>query len=301
MRKNILTTMLLFFVAFALSSCLGESSSTAESGDTVCYIKRFPSPTNTVAVSPSFGYVTSTEIQNPSLFQAGRFYEMSFKYDNTLGMTGNAYNVENVKFTNVYEDPIPSPEYDRGVPSFHDVQSMAEDANEIYPTQLALYSYQPIQEYFDDKFVFIYQCELDENEFKLHSDYDGLVELVAYLDRSNQKQGTTASEAVTPDLKENQIRVNLRLRRTSDGEPNLTPKLKTYTGMGVVDLSAIRREFEYAKGIQPEENEDYALGYIQFQFEAQNVSDKDKIEVKTIGSLTEGAKDVITMAILKDE
>lgn len=300
MKKNILTTILLF-IAFALSSCLGDSSSTAESGDSVCYIKRFPGSTNTVAVSPGFGLVTSTEIQNPSLFQVGRFYEMSFKYDNVLGTTGNAYNVTDVKFTNVYQEPIPAPEYDRGVPSFYDVESMPEDANEVYLNQLALYTYQPIGENFDDKYVFMYQCKLDENDIAGASDYGGRVELVAYLDRSNQKQGSSSSEAVTPALEDNQIRVNLRLRRTSGGEPNLTPKEKSYTGMGIVDLSEIRREFEQVRGVKPEGSEDYALAYIQFQFEAQSLSDKDKITTSTIGSLTEGARDVITMAILKDE
>jgi len=307
MKKGKIQALLFAVAAMLLPSCLGDTHSSQESGNTIGYVTSAPSGLGTVAYVAGFGYVTSDEIRDPNKFAKGRFYEMSLKYDSSNGVTGDgALNVTDVRFVNVFEDPIPDPWMDRRVPSCYDVQSIPEDNREIFITQFGLQLFSPSQELFDDKFVFSYACILKEDDIEssddnstVAKDYKGKVELVAYLDRSNQKQGTTGEAGITPALDDDKIRLNIMLRRTSTGEPALDAKDVPYKGWAVIDLSEVRKVFE-ANDREIEQNDDeQKIGYIQLQYKAYNSSDKDNPTIRTMGSFVPGADDVIRMSLDK--
>ena len=294
MKKNKIHIALIAAVVTLFSSCLGETYSSQESGNTVGYITVAPTTGSVMpaAYVSGFGYVTAEAIRNTSNFVDGRFYEMSFKYDSRDGSTEGASNVKDVKFVNLYGDPIPDPWEDERKNSYYG-DALVADTKEIYPTALSLGLFSYWQQAFNDRFVFAYKCTMYEDEIEGGKDYGGKVELVAYFDANNQHTGTTGEVGTTPALDNDKIRLNLRLRRTSTGEPGIGAKEKTYTGLAVIDLSEVRRKF-MGRGIAPE-GDDPGVGYIQFQYNAYNSSDKNKPTVKTIGSFTPEATDVIGM------
>ena len=301
MKKNLLTSIVAFgTMILAFSSCLGDSHNTMESGNVIAYITTYSESGLggfKIADTGYSGAVTSEEI-NSSSFINGRFYEISFKIDSKNGTTSGIPNASEVKFVNTYRESIPQPE-DKLRLSFlgkfpSKPSSITEDV-ELFPTAVGIGLYNSWSARMNDKFVFAYSCKIDKNEKHPSQDYPGMVEIVAYYDESNQKEGTSTEGAVTPGLKDHQIRVNLALRRTSTGERNPKPELETYTGLGVIDLSAIRREFEN-RGIKSEDENTPGYGYIQFQFTGEDKNDSKKTEIRTIGSFTEGGTGAIVMA-----
>lgn len=299
MKKNLLTSIVAFgSMILAFSSCLGDSHNTMETGDTIGYIKNISEAGVTAAMTP-YGIATSPEIRNPTLFKPGRFYEMAFKIDSKLGPTNGITTVTDVKFVNLYQDPIPDPMKDKLEPSYlgkYPSSPIADDL-QIYPVQIGNPLFYSQSSFFDDHFIFQYSCKLDKSTelSEMKKDYPGMVEILAYYDENNQKQGT-GETAGGLSLEPNQIRINLVIKRVTEGERNPKPEWETYIGLGVIDLSRIREEF-IARGVLPENSETAVPGYIQFQYTAEDKNDSKKKETRTIGNFSEGGTGNIVMAI----
>lgn len=302
MKKNLLTSIVAFgSMILAFSSCLGDSHNTMETGDTIGYIKSISDAGGiTAATTIGYGAATSPEIRNSGIFNPGRFYEMGFKIDSKLGSTNGIANVSDVRFVNLYQDPIPDPMKDKREPSYYPSKPsfVGEKDIEIYPTIIGNPLYHPLNAVFDDYFVFQYSCKLDKKTelSEIKTDYPGMVEILAYYDENNQKQGTSSTEGATEKLKDNQIRINLVIKRTVEGERNPKPEWETYVGLGVINLSEIRRKFE-ERGIKPETENTTAWGYLQFQYTGEDRNDSKKTEIRTIGNFSEGGTGAIGLAL----
>lgn len=267
MKKSIFNLFLSLglIIGLSLTSCLGETKSTFEPENDLCYITTTDMGTK-CAISSSTGYwMTSSYINN---LNTNSYYYLKYHCELSQGQDSQGlYVATNVGPGTSGANPLPeNNKFTQTDKLVNYPQSVQVEGVNPSITAISPNFYTPYKT-FNDKWIFYFtaQTYAEDWEYKY---YDG-----GRIYRNNIVVNVVLQQDNQGSLNENQAILNVYLTRH---DPNLsvdtTADLKTSGGYAVVDLSQLRTYFQ--NNMTGLSTTSAKAAYFQFQYYKYNTSTK---------------------------
>lgn len=280
--KKILSKTLFaaFSISMLFSSCLGDNDGTYESSNTLAYINKTSEGINYAVANNGYLAFTSKTVQDALNY--GRVYRLGYAISTkdgylqtsdknasiaiakSVSLQGEGYALTNASPISV-------------VPTTPNIE------NEIPISKLGVGLYSPWESTMNDAWVVQFTCTVYEEDLALNHGVLGgsNVTIEAYIEEDNQVK---AIQGGTEPLKENQVIVNLYVKRISPISDMSKEKEKPFQGEYVINMSELRRYLESRIGSSDKTD---IIAPIQLEFRVADGEGGFKDDPERLGSLDE--------------